>query len=154
MKLKTLLIISVSCAPLSLYAQTQLTQGNEVKKCYSVGQYADVSPAECIEQAARESNKTLKQAVDDKMRKINTYEPYAEPYSMEQGGENIKNVYGKAFRESQQLWEQSRDRLCTAIATPSGNATDSYNAGYMQCIINMDRRRLEELNMLPPFANH
>ncbi|WP_342321994.1 lysozyme inhibitor LprI family protein [Kosakonia sp. BYX6] len=152
MKLNVLVILAVMSAPWPVYAQTQITQGEEVRKCYATPRYAEISPAECIEQAADEMNKKLKQAVKGKLDLIHHHAAYNEPFSMEQGGESIKTVYANAFLESQTHWERSRDSLCHAVAAPSGNATDSYNAGFMQCIINLDYRRLEELTMMPPAA--
>lgn len=98
---------------------------------------------ECLSEISVKSESALKQAYDQKLKNIESFD--SSLWWM--GNEKQKQQMIIKFKSSQKIWINYRDTFCQAAVTSAQNTHDSGNAT-TSCILNMNKRRIDEINLV------
>ncbi|ELY4606565.1 lysozyme inhibitor LprI family protein [Cronobacter turicensis] len=131
-----LLIISM---PACAVALTSITINKSVSQC--IARYGEKN-VECLESLNDESEKELNTAVKEKVKDIATYD--YERWWMGNAAQRENML--ETFKKSQQEWVNYRDDYC-ATAVTAGQSSPYFGAYWTSCILNMNKRRIEEIVM-------
>ncbi|MFS2222843.1 lysozyme inhibitor LprI family protein [Pantoea sp. B65] len=139
----TILFIFTS---LTCIASSVLYQGQERSDCFAG--YSHASDAvNCIHDKWNSSNNQLESLIKNTALEINNNQNYIDPF--ENDSNNTKgDIYQKRFIESQKVWEKYKEAYCLALLTPLDTDGFDYHPTLEQCEINMNKRRIEEINMM------
>lgn len=120
--------------------------GEEIQYCYDESKRAASfdTPAGCMEAKREDSEK----AITAQLVKLNEHirERFNEPYHLNgEEDETIDRVFLQHLRTSQDAWIKSRDNLCLATTSLMGEWASSRSVALSQCIINLNKTRINEL---------
>lgn len=104
---------------------------------------------DCKNRVFEESNKKLEE--EKEKLKDYIYKNYDDPWLLddtEGTGIEIKDIFWKRFNLSQKNWLASRDAFCAAEAALPGSWASAAGDIEISCIITMNKRRIDEINML------
>ncbi|URQ60926.1 DUF1311 domain-containing protein [Pantoea alhagi] len=118
--------------------------------CFSLPRNAvENGQEDCKRRVFEDSNNALKK--EEKKLKAYIYQNYDNPWLLddtEGTGIEIKDVFWQRFSLSQKKWQESRDELCSAEASLPGSWASAAGDIRISCIITMNQRRIDEINML------
>ncbi|MDR7343837.1 uncharacterized protein YecT (DUF1311 family) [Pantoea alhagi] len=120
--------------------------GEEIQFCYDGSKRAEnsVTPAGCME-AKREAAEKAMQSQLNKLKE-HIRKNFDDPYHLnDEDGETIARVFLQHLSASQNAWIKSRDDLCLAAVSLMGEWASSRNVAMSQCIINLNKSRIDEL---------
>ncbi|MFS2222842.1 lysozyme inhibitor LprI family protein [Pantoea sp. B65] len=127
-------------------AENPLTDGNESTICYS-GIENRHEGENCIEKKWSNSNKDVNREFKKTLNAIKNNPNYTDPFNSK-SDESRASVYQKRLLQSQETWEKYKKEFCLAIASAIGDEDFDYQPTIKQCEINMNKRRIEEINMM------
>lgn len=119
---------------------TDITSNRDVDTCIQKNRENN---SECLEDLNDKSNKTLITAYTEKLKQIENFD-YTQWWM---GDENRKKGMIEAFKKSQSEWLTYRNNYCNAAATGS-QGTHFLGAATTGCNINMNNRRINEIEMI------
>lgn len=122
----------------SAYCSSML-DGNALKPCFRL----DEESLECIIEIMEKSDEVLNQVYNQKLQEIKS----ADEIHWWLGSREQKLRMADNFVNSQRLWLEYRKSYCFTIAAPEEN-THAYGEAQACCQINMNQRRIDEINML------
>ncbi len=120
--------------------------GEEIQYCHDGNKKVEnsVSPAGCMEAKREASEKVMSNQLHKLYGLIR--EGFNDPYQLNgEGGETIDQVFLQHLSMSQDAWIKSRDNLCLATVSLMGEWASSRNVAMSQCIINLNKSRIAEL---------
>ncbi|MEW5290760.1 lysozyme inhibitor LprI family protein [Erwinia papayae] len=142
-KIKFLLICSLATCTGFSYAYSKLPDilsNKEVDLCSS--KFGDNND-ECLSEISNKSELSLKQVYDHKLKSIESFD-----YNLWwMGSEEQKQQMITKFKASQKTWINYRDTFCQAAVTSAQNTHDLGKVT-TSCILNMNERRIEEINFV------
>jgi len=103
----------------------------------------------CMESSRESSEKKLSAVLNDFYKAVKYN--HDDSYNLDDQNTKKSDVYIKYFEESQKQWVLSRDNFCNAIISASGSYALHSTPILDQCIINMNKRRVEEINLAGEF---
>lgn len=138
---KILVLVSLLLASnIALAAITDITSNKDVDTCiHKNGE----NNSECLEDLNDKSNKALITTYTEKLKQIEKFD-YNQWWM---GDENRKTGMLEAFKKSQSEWLTYRNSYCNAAATGS-QGTHFLGAATTGCYINMNNRRINEIQMI------
>ena len=104
---------------------------------------------DCKTSVFEQSNKELEK--EKEKLKAYIYKNYDNPWRLndtEGAGIEIKDIFWERFNVSQKNWLVSRDAFCAAEAALPGSWASAAGDIEISCIITMNKRRIDEINML------
>ncbi|GLR07611.1 hypothetical protein COO59_20405 [Mixta theicola] len=122
----------------SAYCSSML-DGNALTPCFQM----DEESLECITEVTEKSDEVLNQAYIQKLQAIKT----ADEMRWWLGRKEQKMRMADNFVNSQRLWLDYRNSYCVTIAAPEEN-THAYAEAQARCHLNMNQRRIDEIDML------
>ncbi|MFS2222841.1 lysozyme inhibitor LprI family protein [Pantoea sp. B65] len=133
-------VIFIFAAHAKYNIQSGILSNKNVIHCSS--QFGDNSD-ECIEDISDKSNLALNKIYQDKLKQIESAN-YSSWWmgSKEQRYDMIQN-----FKLSQKNWREYKINYCKSASAASQNS-HSYGEELTSCFINMNQRRIEEINMM------
>lgn len=142
---KICFIFYLSLIPLSSLAERPDT-GEEIQYCYDRNNSIEnsVSPAGCMDAKREASEKVM----HDHLNKLYGHikEEFNDPYQLNgEEDKTIDQVFLQNLSLSQDAWIKSRDNLCLAAVSLMGEWASSRNVAMSQCIINLNKSRIAEL---------
>lgn len=121
---------------------TSIVKSPEVDAC--IQKYGD-NNSECLGSENEKSEKKLNDAYNGKLKEISNFN-----YSKWQMGKiDQRNDMKKSFISSQQMWLKYRDAYCHTAST-GAEGIDGYGNIALSCRINMNNRRIEEIQLIHP----
>ncbi|WP_261640049.1 DUF1311 domain-containing protein [Erwinia mallotivora] len=149
---KQVITMLVVLSALPLTSSAELSWGTERENCFKQEKTIPLA-YDCLAKKKDESNRTLDALISetDKRIKANNIGPFN---GKEDAKETSGDVYSKRFLEAQGKWKQYRQELCLAVATEIDEDSYDYQSYRDQCEINLNKRHMEEINMmgLPPVS--
>ncbi|MGD8163882.1 lysozyme inhibitor LprI family protein [Pantoea sp. FN0307] len=124
---------------ISIAYGSSMLDGNMLKPCFR----PDEDSLECIITITERSESALNLAYNKKLKEIKT----ADEMRWWLGSKLQKTRMANNFINSQRLWLDYRKSYCDTIAAPEEN-THAYGEAQARCQINMNQRRIDEINML------
>lgn len=118
---------------------TSMLDGNALTPCFK----SEQESFECIAAVTKKSDETLNQAYLQKLQAIKT----ADETRWWLGSKEQKMRMADNFSHSQRLWLDYRESYCDTIVAPEEN-THAYVEAQARCHLNMNQRRIDEMNML------
>ncbi|ELY5827841.1 lysozyme inhibitor LprI family protein [Cronobacter turicensis] len=119
--------------------QKDITSDNAVDQC--LDKYYEFS-SECLEDLNDKTEAELKKAYETKLKSLERVD-YTEWWM---GDEDRKKRMIEAFRKSQRDWLTYRDSYCE-VATIGEQETHFIGAAWTGCTINMNKRRIKEIQL-------
>ncbi|MCU5772855.1 DUF1311 domain-containing protein [Erwiniaceae bacterium BAC15a-03b] len=127
-----------------------LYYGNEAADCFS-GSNERHKQEHCLSNKRDKSDKEVDLSINETNKRIkaNNIGPFN---GKEDAKETSGDVYSKRFLAAQKEWKKYRDQLCLAVATEIDEDAYDYQSYIDQCTINLNKRHIDEINMmgLPP----
>ncbi|ROW64628.1 hypothetical protein C3E80_00175 [Cronobacter malonaticus] len=138
---KTVFLFSTLLISHTLMAadQKDITADNAVDQC--LDKYYEFS-SECLEDLNDKTEAELKKAYETKLKSLERVD-YTKWWM---GDEDRKKRMIKAFRKSQRDWLTYRDSYCE-VATIGEQETHFIGAAWTGCTINMNKRRIKEIQL-------
>ncbi|HAU5432002.1 lysozyme inhibitor LprI family protein [Cronobacter malonaticus] len=134
------IIPALMIATASLAAdEKDITSDNAVDQC--LDKYYEFS-SECLEDLNEKTEAELKKAYETKLKSLERVD-YTKWWM---GDEDRKKRMIEAFRKSQRDWLTYRDGYCD-VATTAAQGTHFLGAASVGCNINMNRRRIKEIQL-------
>ncbi|APG17791.1 hypothetical protein A3780_09565 [Kosakonia radicincitans] len=121
-------------------AATDITSNKDVEACI---QKFGENNSECLEDLSDKTDDALNKAYTDKLKEIEGFD-YTQWWM---GDEDRKKRMIDAFKKSQSEWLKYRDDYCN-VATTGAQGTHSLGAAFAGCNINMNSRRMSEIQMI------
>lgn len=118
--------------------------GKELSACSNV---QDID--QCMKTALGTSEKQLSDLLSKFYKAVEFN--HDDSYGLDGAGPKKSTVYLKYFKKSQSLWVSSRDNYCDAMISASGSYALHSTPSLEQCIINMNKRRMDEINLAGEF---
>ncbi|MCI0207294.1 UNVERIFIED_ASMBLY: DUF1311 domain-containing protein [Cronobacter sakazakii] len=119
--------------------EKDITSDNAVDQC--LDKYYEFS-SECLEDLNDKTEAELKQAYETKLKSLERVD-YTKWWM---GDEDRKKRMIEAFRKSQRDWLTYRDGYCD-VATTAAQGTHFLGAASVGCNINMNKRRIKEIQL-------
>ncbi|NCH59365.1 lysozyme inhibitor LprI family protein [Cronobacter dublinensis] len=119
--------------------QKDITADNAVGQC--LDKYYEFS-SECLEDLNDKTEAELKKAYETKLKSLERVD-YTKWWM---GDEDRKKRMIEAFRKSQRDWLTYRDSYCE-VATIGEQETHFIGAAWTGCTINMNKRRIKEIQL-------
>ncbi|WP_105746320.1 lysozyme inhibitor LprI family protein [Cronobacter dublinensis] len=119
--------------------QKDITADNAVDQC--LDKYYEFS-SECLEDLNEKTEAELKKAYETKLKSLERVD-YTKWWM---GDEDRKKRMIEAFRKSQRDWLTYRDSYCE-VATIGEQETHFIGAAWTGCTINMNKRRIKEIQL-------
>ncbi|EOL9013294.1 lysozyme inhibitor LprI family protein [Cronobacter malonaticus] len=119
--------------------QKDITADNAVDQC--LDRYYEFS-SECLEDLNEKTEAELKKAYETKLKALERVD-YTKWWM---GDEDRKKRMIEAFRKSQRGWLTYRDSYCE-VATIGEQETHFIGAAWTGCTINMNKRRIKEIQL-------
>ncbi|EPO1787480.1 lysozyme inhibitor LprI family protein [Cronobacter turicensis] len=119
--------------------QKDITADNAVDQC--LDKYYEFS-SECLEDLNDKTEAELKKAYETKLKSLERVD-YTKWWM---GDEDRKKRMIEAFRKSQRDWLTYRDSYCE-VATIGEQETHFIGAAWTGCTINMNKRRIKEIQL-------
>ncbi|QKJ87117.1 hypothetical protein PMPD1_2171 [Paramixta manurensis] len=102
---------------------------------------------DCLNNALSKSNKKLTEKYEEKLKEITYSKDYDFYDSINSDRKSLRPKIEASYKNEQKTWIIYRESYCKNIV--SGNITgDSAFVGYISCTINMNKRRVEEINLM------
>ncbi|ALB53921.1 lysozyme inhibitor LprI family protein [Cronobacter universalis] len=120
--------------------QKDITADNAVDQC--LDRYYEFS-SECLEDLNEKTEAELKKAYETKLKALERVD-YTKWWM---GDEDRKKRMIEAFRKSQRGWLTYRDSYCE-VATIGEQETHFIGAAWTGCTINMNKRRIKEIQLI------
>ncbi|ELY5853572.1 lysozyme inhibitor LprI family protein [Cronobacter malonaticus] len=138
---KTVFLVSTLLISHTLMAadQKDITADNAVDQC--LDKYYEFS-SECLEDLNEKTEAELKKAYETKLKSLERVD-YTKWWM---GDEDRKKRMIEAFRKSQRDWLTYRDSYCE-VATIGEQETHFIGAAWTGCTINMNKRRIKEIQL-------
>ncbi|EOI3466992.1 lysozyme inhibitor LprI family protein [Cronobacter turicensis] len=138
---KTVFIISLLLVSHTSLAvnKKDITSDNAVDQC--LDKYYEFS-SECLEDLNDKTEAELKKAYETKLKSLERVD-YTKWWM---GDEDRKKRMIEAFRKSQRDWLTYRDSYCE-VATIGEQETHFIGAAWTGCTINMNKRRIKEIQL-------
>ncbi|NUW63343.1 DUF1311 domain-containing protein [Cronobacter sakazakii] len=134
------IIPALMIATASLAAdEKDITTDNAVDQC--LDKYYEFS-SECLEDLNDKTEAELKKAYETKLKSLERVD-YTKWWM---GDEDRKKRMIEAFRKSQRDWLTYRDGYCD-VATTAAQGTHFLGAASVGCNINMNKRRIKEIQL-------
>jgi len=127
-------------------ASSTMYEGQERDDCFSLYPHGDTA-ANCIYDKWQQSNKNIDTLVKNTARKIINNQSYIDPFDSN-SDKTKADVYKERFLQSQKTWGNYKKTYCLSIVTPVDTDGFDYPLLLEQCEINMNKRRMEEINMM------
>lgn len=143
--LMTLLILPV-------FGKADISWGEEWDACFKQGK-SPTQGYECLSQKKDSSVKRLNVLIDESAKRIK--DNFTGAFNgNEDATETYGDVYSGRFIKSQETWKEYREEFCLAVATQLNEDAYDYQANIDQCVINLNKRHEEEINLigLPPVS--
>ncbi|EOC0000220.1 lysozyme inhibitor LprI family protein [Cronobacter turicensis] len=139
---KTVFIISLLLVSHTSLAvnKKDITSDNAVDQC--LDKYYEFS-SECLEDLNEKTEAELKKAYETKLKALERVD-YTKWWM---GDEDRKKRMIEAFRKSQRDWLTYRDSYCE-VATIGEQETHFIGAAWTGCTINMNKRRINEIELI------
>ncbi|EOG5374521.1 lysozyme inhibitor LprI family protein [Cronobacter turicensis] len=135
------IIPALMIATASLAAdEKDITSDNAVDQC--LDKYYEFS-SECLEDLNDKTEAELKKAYETKLKSLERVD-YTKWWM---GDEDRKKRMIEAFRKSQRDWLTYRDGYCD-VATTAAQGTHFLGAASVGCNINMNKRRIKEIQLI------
>ncbi|ELY6244183.1 DUF1311 domain-containing protein [Cronobacter universalis] len=119
--------------------EKDITSDNAVDQC--LDKYYEFS-SECLEDLNDKTEAELKKAYETKLKSLERVD-YTKWWM---GDEDRKKRMIEAFRKSQRDWLTYRDGYCD-VATTAAQGTHFLGAASLGCNINMNKRRIKEIQL-------
>ncbi|WP_105645364.1 lysozyme inhibitor LprI family protein [Cronobacter malonaticus] len=119
--------------------EKDITSDNAVDQC--LDKYYEFS-SECLEDLNDKTEAELKKAYETKLKSLERVD-YTKWWM---GDEDRKKMMIEAFRKSQRDWLTYRDGYCD-VATTAAQGTHFLGAASVGCNINMNKRRIKEIQL-------
>ncbi|QWR79273.1 DUF1311 domain-containing protein [Cronobacter sakazakii] len=119
--------------------EKDITSDNAVDQC--LDKYYELS-SECLEDLNDKTEAELKKAYETKLKSLERVD-YTKWWM---GDEDRKKRMIEAFRKSQRDWLTYRDGYCD-VATTAAQGTHFLGAASVGCNINMNKRRIKEIQL-------
>ena len=126
----------------SLASDLNITENSEVLGCIS--NYGEEN-AECFSNLNEKTERKLILSFDSKLTQISNFD--YEKWWM--GSQEQKEDMISFFKKNQNEWKIYRNNYCQIASTAAEN-THSYAGSMLSCIINMNKKRIDEINMINP----
>ena len=123
-----------------------LDQGAEKTRCYA-GVDNRHDGENCLELEWKKSNRDVNHLVEKKIALIKSNPDFMERFNSK-SDEVTGNVFKKQLLKSQNIWEEYKKEFCLAVASSIGEEGFDYQPTIEQCEINMNKRRMEEINLM------
>ncbi|MEX5384172.1 lysozyme inhibitor LprI family protein [Cronobacter sp. JZ38] len=120
--------------------EKDITSDNAVDQC--LDKYYEFS-SECLEDLNDKTEAELKKAYETKLKSLERVD-YTKWWM---GDEDRKKRMIEAFRKSQRDWLTYRDGYCD-VATTAAQGTHFLGAASVGCNINMNKRRIKEIQLI------
>ena len=102
---------------------------------------------DCLTAELHKSDKKLNDMFQKKIKEIKTSKNYDFYNSVASDRKSLRPAIEAAFRHQQQIWIDYRNSYCESIV--SGEITgDGAFVGNVACTINMNKRRVEEIDLM------
>lgn len=137
--MKKLSILIFQLFFISIAYGSSMLDGNMLTPCF----HCDDDSLECIIAITERSENALNVAYNKKLKEIKT----ADEMRWWLGSKLQKTRMANNFINSQRLWLDYRKSYCETIAAHEEN-THAYGEAQARCQINMNQRRIDEINML------
>lgn len=137
---KLLVLVSLLLASNASLATTDITSNKLVDAC--IPKYGE-NNSECLEDLSDKTDSALNKAYTDKLKEIEEFD-YTQWWM---GNEDRKKRMIDAFKKSQSEWLKYRDDYCN-VATTGAKGTHILGASFTGCNINMNNRRISEIQMI------
>ena len=149
MKIVSLKVIAIFLLiPLTTLAA--LYEGTEAKGCFTNNENSYQQENCLSEQKIKSENKLNALIFETEKRiKANNIGSFN---GKEEANETYGDVYSRRFLQAQEKWKEYRHELCLAVATEINEDAWDYQSYRDQCEINLNKRHMEEINLmgLPP----
>ncbi len=148
MKEKFFMLIVLLTLPLC--AQAKLSSGAERDLCFKE-QKQIANAYNCLSAKAKKSEKELDKVIQETSKRIlANYDYFTE--NKQDGGETVGAIYNKHFLDAQTVWKNYRETQCLGVASSIGERAYDYQSYKDQCVINLNKRHIEEIHLLdlPP----
>lgn len=147
---KYVITLLLACSALPLTANAALSWGAERNICFKQEKTIPLA-YDCLAKKKDDSDRKLDALISetDKRIKANNIGPFN---GKEDAKETSGDVYSRRFLEAQEKWKQYRQELCLAVATEIDEDAYDYQSYREQCEINLNKRHMDEINLmgLPP----
>lgn len=102
---------------------------------------------ECLNNELNKSNKELNNKYEEKLKEIRSSKDYDFYDSIDSDRKSLRIKIESSYKNEQKIWVSYRNSYCRNIV--SGDVTgDAAFVGYIACTINMNKRRIEEINLM------
>lgn len=125
---------------LSAASTDNITTSKIVDQCFD--KYGE-NNVECLEEMSDKSEHQLKKSYQKKLKEINNFD-YTKWWMAD---ENRRTGMADALKKSQVQWLKYRSDYCNA-ATTAAQGTHYLGAAFTSCEINMNKRRIAEIEMI------
>jgi uncharacterized protein YecT (DUF1311 family) len=139
----SMLVVAISSARWEALAKDiphdDLLSNQDVEKCAAK---PDEESYDCSDKLIQNSDNTLQDSFRNKLKEIESAN-YSQWWM---GSEEQRKTMSVNFANSQKAWEQYKLTYCKSAAAPYEN-THGYGDTLSSCFINMNRKRVAEINM-------
>lgn len=139
----SMLVVAISSARWEALAKDiphdDLLSNQDVEKCAAK---PDKESYDCSDKLIQNSDNTLQDSFRNKLKEIESAN-YSQWWM---GSEEQRKTMSVNFANSQKAWEQYKLTYCKSAAAPYEN-THGYGDTLSSCFINMNRKRVAEINM-------
>lgn len=148
----TCVITALILSPLAMAtvseSQTSILDSQENENCMNKTQGGDnIKYHECLNSELLKSSRALRSKYDKKLEEIRTSSDYDFYDGINDTRKSLRPKIERSYKTEQATWITYRDSYCKNIV--SGElAGDSAFVGNVSCIINMNKRRIEEINLM------
>ncbi|WP_312273414.1 lysozyme inhibitor LprI family protein [Pseudescherichia sp.] len=140
----SMLVVAISSARWEALAKDiphdDLLSNQDVEKCAAK---PDEESYDCSDKLIQNSDNTLQDSFRNKLKEIESAN-YSQWWM---GSEEQRKTMSVNFANSQKAWEQYKLTYCKSAAAPYEN-THGYGDTLSSCFINMNRKRVAEINMI------
>ncbi|KOC87710.1 lysozyme inhibitor LprI family protein [Winslowiella iniecta] len=146
MKIKAFTLITMILFPSVCLAVTPLMAGSEKDACYAKIDNRHEGE-NCIALQWKKSNKEVNRVLEKKLTSIINDSNFMDPFNSK-SEETTGSVFQKRLSKSQKTWERYKKDFCLAVASQIGEEGFDYQPTIEQCEININKRRIEEINLM------
>ena len=152
----TATITALMLSPLAMgsvaESKNSIIESHENESCMKETQGGDnIRYHNCLNNELLKSEGYLHKKYEQKLEEIRISSNYDFYDSISDDRKSLRPKIEKSYKAEQEIWITYRDSYCKNIV--SGDITgDSAFVGNISCIINMNKRRIEEINLMynPP----
>lgn len=143
-KILPILVVAISSACWEALANEithdDLLSNHDVEKCVAK---PDEESYDCSDKLIQNSDNNLQDSFRKKLKEIESAN-YSQWWM---GSEEQRKTMSANFANSQKAWEQYKLTYCKSAAAPYEN-THGYGDTLSSCFINMNQKRIDEINMI------